>query len=69
MEYFYIMCLLDILMMKVMIIIKVLKVVIYKIYIFIILIIFSIERKYFLKKRNNIKGVLFIKIFMLNIFV
>lgn len=56
------MCLLDILMMKVMIIIKVLKVVIYKIYIFIILIIFSIERKYFLKKE-------IIKIFMLNIFV
>lgn len=48
------MCLLDILMMKVMIIIKVLKVVIYKIYIFIILIMFSIERKYLKKKKEII---------------
>lgn len=56
-------------MMKVMTT-KVLKAAIYKTYIFIISTILSTERKYLKKKeRNNTKGVLFIKTFMLNIFV
>lgn len=65
------MCSLDILMMKVMTTTKVLKAAIYKTYIFIISTILSTERKYFKKKekRNNTKGALFIKTFMLNIFV
>lgn len=57
-------------MMKVMTTTKVLKAAIYKTYIFIISTILSIERKYLKKKkRNNTKGVLFIKTFMFNIFV
>lgn len=56
-------------MMKVMTTTKVLKAAIYKTYIFIISTILSTEKKYLKKKRNNTKGVLLIKTFMLNIFV
>lgn len=57
-------------MKKVMTTTKVLKAAIYKTYIFIISTILSTERKYLKKKKKkNTKGVLFIKTFMLNIFV